>query len=210
MPARSPYSVLGISQGASGRDIRSAYRTLALRHHPDAGGLESGPFVEVQQAYEVLSDPGTRRQWDEANAPYSQRRHARRFVSPIVDATSASYSQARQARTVAPDLAIARSSTESLFDTFFDAFDLLTAGFTHEGRAEQSERLFFDLVLNRDEAARGGRFSFTMPLRRRDGERIEPELDVLVPPGAHDGQYATFPLEDLGGRGQVTVTIRVD
>jgi curved DNA-binding protein len=209
MIARSPYSILGISESATRRDIRDAYRGLALRHHPDAGGGDTGAFFEVRQAYEVLRDPSARREWDDAHAPYSQRRHVTRFTSQRIDPVAASYSEARQARALAPDMAIAPPALAPLFDTFFDAFDLLDAGFLHEGPAAEAERLFFDLELTREEVARGGRFSFAIPLRHRDGELLEPELHVLVPPGAHDGQRATLPLEHLGVRGQVTVTLRV-
>jgi DnaJ-class molecular chaperone len=204
MPNRSPYSVLGISRTASGRDVRSAFRTLALRSPPDTGTPDRGPFIEVQQAYEVLRDPDSRREWDDAHARYSERRHTTRFTSPIVDLTSVSYADARQARAVAPDLAVEAPSLEGLFDSFFDALDLLAGGFVHEGRAREPERLFYDLVLTPDEAARGGRFSFTVPLRR-SGELAQPELHVVVPPGARDGQRATLALP----QGEVTVTILV-
>ena len=62
MPDRSPYSVLGIPHSASGHEIRDAYRTLALRYHPDvAGEMDAGPVVELQQAYEMRRDPASRR-----------------------------------------------------------------------------------------------------------------------------------------------------
>src|SRR5207237_460020 len=84
--------------------------------------LDSAPLIEVRQAYDVLRDPASRRQWDETHASYSERRHSARFSSHAVDLTSG-------------------SSAQSLLDTFFDAFDLLAAGFMHEGRAAPAERL---------------------------------------------------------------------
>jgi molecular chaperone DnaJ len=53
MTGRSHYEVLGVAQGASTRDIRRAYRALALRYHPD---VYSGPdagwrFREIAEAY---------------------------------------------------------------------------------------------------------------------------------------------------------------
>lgn len=212
MPTRSPYAILGIARSASGREIRTAYHALALRHHPDVtSSPDTGPFIEVQQAYDVLRDPASRRAWDDEHSPYSERRHETRFTSPIVDLGAASYADARHARTVAPDFAITPSAPESLFDTLFDAFDMLSAGFVHEGRIAGGSHVFFDLILTPDEAARGGRFSFTVPLRKPSGEVVEPELHLLVPPGTHDGQRATLPLGYLGlPRGEVTVTVRVE
>jgi curved DNA-binding protein CbpA len=65
--AMNLYDVLGVKQDASPDAIRRAYRTLAKRFHPDAhpNDKEAGErFREVAQAYEILSDPRRRRQYD--------------------------------------------------------------------------------------------------------------------------------------------------
>jgi curved DNA-binding protein CbpA len=66
-PSRNLYEVLGISRGASQDDIRKAHRRLVREHHPDANpgdGSAEGRFKEIQQAYEVLSDPERKREYD--------------------------------------------------------------------------------------------------------------------------------------------------
>lgn len=71
MNKRDYYEILGISKNASEKEIKSAYRKLAKKYHPDRNketGAES-KFKEVQEAYEVLSD-------DRKKAAYDQYGHA--------------------------------------------------------------------------------------------------------------------------------------
>jgi molecular chaperone DnaJ len=64
MAAKNYYELLGVSKTASADDIKKAYRRLARKHHPDAGGSEER-FKEIGEAYEVLSDPEKRTQYDQ-------------------------------------------------------------------------------------------------------------------------------------------------
>lgn len=57
------YSILGLKVDCSQEQIRSAYRKLAKIHHPDIGGDAAG-FYEIKNAYDTLSDPQRRRQYD--------------------------------------------------------------------------------------------------------------------------------------------------
>jgi DnaJ-class molecular chaperone len=57
------YEVLGLDKSASHDDIKKAYRKLAREHHPDKGG-DPEKFKQVQEAYEVLSDPDKRSNFD--------------------------------------------------------------------------------------------------------------------------------------------------
>jgi DnaJ-class molecular chaperone len=62
--AKNYYAVLGVGLDASDGDIRAAYRRLVKQYHPDHYGADSGPFLQIQQAYAVLSDPAARRDYD--------------------------------------------------------------------------------------------------------------------------------------------------
>jgi DnaJ-class molecular chaperone len=57
------YNTLGVSKQANADEIKKAYRKMANQHHPDKGG-DTAKFQEVQAAYETLSDPGRRHQYD--------------------------------------------------------------------------------------------------------------------------------------------------
>lgn len=60
------YKILGIPRGADDKAVKSAYRRLARKHHPDvAKAKDSGErFKEISEAYEVLSDPQKRQRYD--------------------------------------------------------------------------------------------------------------------------------------------------
>lgn len=58
------YLVLQVAPNATPEEIRSAYRRRALRLHPDQSGGGSEPFIELQRAYSVLSDPSRRAAYD--------------------------------------------------------------------------------------------------------------------------------------------------
>jgi molecular chaperone DnaJ len=58
------YDILGVKKDAGEDEIKKAFRRLARKHHPDAGGSEE-KFKEINEAYEVLSDSEKRSQYDQ-------------------------------------------------------------------------------------------------------------------------------------------------
>jgi molecular chaperone DnaJ len=65
---RDLYEVLGVPKTASAGDIKKAHRKLVRKHHPDANPGDSEAeerFKEVQGAYDILSDPAKRKQYDQ-------------------------------------------------------------------------------------------------------------------------------------------------
>ena len=57
------YNTLGVDRNASQDEIRQAYKKLASIHHPDKGG-DTAKFQEIQSAYETLSDPQKKTEYD--------------------------------------------------------------------------------------------------------------------------------------------------
>src|SRR5258708_23023624 len=64
---RDPYEVLGVPRGASAAAIKSAYRKLAKKHHPDANKNDpksAARFSELNSANEIIGDEEKRKQFD--------------------------------------------------------------------------------------------------------------------------------------------------
>jgi len=61
------YEILGVGRSATPEEIRKAFRTLALKHHPDRNPGDKDAeqkFKQISQAYDVLSDEEKRKQYD--------------------------------------------------------------------------------------------------------------------------------------------------
>lgn len=59
------YKILGLDKSCSERDLKKAYRTLSKKYHPDKTTGDEKKFLEVTDAYETLSDPTTRKIYDQ-------------------------------------------------------------------------------------------------------------------------------------------------
>jgi DnaJ-class molecular chaperone len=89
MEFKDYYSVLGVPKSASAQEIKSAYRKLARKHHPDLNPGDKNAekrFKEINEANDVLSDPEKRKKYDELGANWEQierdREYARRYAQP--------------------------------------------------------------------------------------------------------------------------------
>ncbi|KAK8085124.1 chaperone dnaJ 6 [Apiospora hydei] len=106
LPTVNPYEVLALERSATGDQIKSAYRKLALKHHPDKVTDPSQKqeatqkFQEIAFAYAVLSDPARRKRYDETGST----------SEAIVDADGFSWSEfySAQFRDAISDDAIAK------------------------------------------------------------------------------------------------------
>src|ERR1700731_339234 len=68
------YLILRLTPEATAEEIRSAYRRLAIELHPDLSGFGSDQFLELQEAYSVLSDPMRRAVYDRKAKEFPVRR----------------------------------------------------------------------------------------------------------------------------------------
>jgi molecular chaperone DnaJ len=59
----NPYEILGVDKNASDDEIKKAYKKAAKTHHPDVGGSKD-KFQEISNAYEILSDPAKKQEYD--------------------------------------------------------------------------------------------------------------------------------------------------
>src|SRR6476646_6739366 len=72
---RDYYETLGVSKTANEDEIRSAFRKLARKYHPDVAKDKKSAeekFKQINEAYEVLSDPEKRRKYDQLGANWNQ------------------------------------------------------------------------------------------------------------------------------------------
>jgi curved DNA-binding protein len=75
MEYRDYYQILGVPRGAAEGEIKKAYRKLAMKYHPDRnrGNRQAEEkFKEINEAYEVLSDPQKRARFDQLGSAYQQ------------------------------------------------------------------------------------------------------------------------------------------
>lgn len=86
------YDVLGVDKDANDKEIRDAYHKKAKEHHPDKGG-DSMIFASVSFAYKVLSDPASRKEYDEfgSTSEASEKEkaaleHVKRIIQQLISA----------------------------------------------------------------------------------------------------------------------------
>ena len=120
------YVVLGIVEDADEETIRSAFRALARRYHPDVGaGSSPVEFQRAREAYETLADPERRRRYDRQlrdarTRPVVVRQVivSQSFAEPLLSSRRSSFGVPRTWVTVT------RSSLfDELVEEFFASFD---------------------------------------------------------------------------------------
>lgn len=79
---RDYYDVLGVNRGASGEELKKAFRKQAIKYHPDKNPgdkVAEENFKEVGEAYEILGDPQKKAAYDQyGHAAFDRRARAQR------------------------------------------------------------------------------------------------------------------------------------
>lgn len=227
MPSKDYYVILGISPGETQSGVRSAWRDLARRYHPDRAGQQSTrQFQEVSEAYNVLGDPRRRAAYDQsrrrtiAEPLRSAGRQSGVTVEPL-DPGPVRTTGARAEPGVTSRLSILDDflAPHSAFDQIFDRFrrNFTEAWMPKSGRLDG---LNLGLHLSPEEARRGGAVELSVPIffpcQNCHGTgrlgffyacpecyetgtvmREEPVL-LKIPPGVADGTLFEIPLRGLG------------
>ncbi len=79
MEPKDYYKTLGVARDASAKDIKSAFRKAARKHHPDVNPGDKGAeekFKALNEAYDVLSDPEKRKKYDQFGADWERYQNA--------------------------------------------------------------------------------------------------------------------------------------
>jgi DnaJ-class molecular chaperone len=193
------YQTLGIPRNASPDDIKSAYRRLARRYHPDVNPDDASAearFKEINEAHEVLSDPEKRQQYDRFGSNWRR---------------TGSFDEAfRQSGVRMDGFGDFFGGGASGFSDFFEAMFGGRAQPQRPQRANVEETLQVSLA----EVVSGGRRALTMRVPSPDGRVRQRRIDVTIPAGVRDGQRLRVAGEGAvradGSRGDLFLRIRVE
>ena len=180
------YEVLGVPRTASQKEISTAFRKLARKHHPDlnAGDKQAeGRFKEVSEAYDVLHDPKKRKLYDQFGSDWAGAQAA--GVQPGVRGAGGGFrtetGPSAQYRTVTPE------EMEDLFGNeggFGDIFGSIFGA--NRGRTRQAEMdVEAPITVSLPEVYRGTSRTVELP----GGRRVE----VKVPAGVKEGTVLRVP-----------------
>ena len=198
--ARNPYIVLGLAPTASDADIRSAFRKLAKKYHPDRNPDDKraeDKFKEVSAAFDVLGDPERRKKFDRGEIDEEGRERAH----PYGQWSGQRGRPNGPGDYGGPGGPGAGASFEDLSDIFSDLFGARRGPQGPARGRDVRYRMEVDFL----EAVNGAKKRVTMP----DGRT----LDLSIPPGLEDGQ--TLRLRGQGEKptggaaGDVYVEIKV-
>ena len=141
---RDYYEILGVRKGASAEEVKKAYRTLAMKHHPDRVPAEQKKeaeekFKEISEAYAVLSDPEKRSVYDQYGHSGFDQRYSTEDIFRNADFSS-----------VFGDLGAGGSVFEDLLGGLFGF-----GGGMSRQRSGRGSDLEYELELTFEEAAKG-------------------------------------------------------
>ena len=184
------YAILGVERNADEEKIRKTYRQLARRYHPDVNPGDKAAedrFKEISRAYDVLSDPEKRRNYDEFGEVSLQGGFDAEKARRAREAFSARFGGAGGA---AHEGFEAMGDEEGIhFEGVDDLFSDLFArrGWGRPGRERRGRDLEAEIELDFVDAARGGEHRVTIARPTADGSMRPETVTVRIPPGVSDG-----------------------
>jgi len=210
------YLVLRLAPEATQEQIRSAYRRLALELHPDLTGLGSDRFLELKEAYDVLSDPVLRQSYDrKAQEIPIHRIEPMRAPETIVQRRHRGEPLMTDWPTGKLDDISLFGSYESFSPSLDEVFERLRSNFTllTRPKAERLESLNVEVPLSPQQAFAGGEVCILIPARQAcpacDGHGgIGPyECSHCEGHGAVTGEYPVRVSYPAGLQGEYLVRI---
>lgn len=204
---RDYYETLGVSKSASDEEIKSAFRKLARKHHPDVAkdkATAEEKFKQINEAYEVLGDPEKRKKYDELGANWNQPGG---FQPPPDWGGQQPGGGFR--RYAAGDGGVEFEFGGTGFSDFFEQFFGGGSGrgpggfgggsFGQRQRgAERGSDVEADIMVTLEEALHGSKR--TVSLRRSNSNKVE-TYQVKIPKGVHEGQRIRLAGQGEAGAG---------
>ncbi|MGI8821072.1 MAG: DnaJ C-terminal domain-containing protein [Chthoniobacterales bacterium] len=193
---RDYYETLGVSKTATEAEIKSAFRKLARKHHPDVAkdkATAEEKFKQINEAYEVLSDPEKRQKYDQLGADWNQPGGG--FQPP----PGWRPQQAGGGNPFGPgggngggvEFEFGGTGFSDFFEAFFgggrgqSAFGGAGFGGRTASGAERGSDVEADIMVTLEEALAGSKR--TVSLRRSSNSKVE-TYQVKIPRGVHEGQ----------------------
>lgn len=209
MDYKDYYKTLGVGKSATQDEIKKAFRKLARKHHPDVNPDDPGAedrFKELNEAYEVLSDPDKRQKYDQFGAQWKQYQQAGGQPGGF-DWSQWGGQQAGGYRTVSPEefetMFGGRGGFSDFFETLFGGGRSRTADYGFRGQQPMEQDVEHDIEITLEQAFHGT----SINLQWEGGRSVE----AKIPRGVRTGSRVR-----LSGQGQsggdlyLRVTVRPD
>lgn len=179
------YEILGVTKSATEAEIKSAYRQLARKHHPDidksAGAAEK--FKEISEAYQVLSNPGKRKSYDQ----FGHSAFARGYGGQ--GSSSEGFNPFGQGGF---SYSWSGSSGQNPFGGFEDPFELFEQIFGMSGFGGFARRPAYSMQISFDESIHGVTKQIEIEVRNNEGKLERKRLTIKVPAGVDNGTRMRF------------------
>src|SRR5205809_1056800 len=200
---RDYYETLGVSKTATEDEIRSAFRKLARKYHPDVAKDKKAAeekFKQINEAYEVLSDPEKRKKYDQLGANWNQPGG---FQPPPQwgQQPGGGFYQSGGDGGRGVEFEFGGTGFSDFFEAFFGGGRGRSAfgGFGgREATAERGADVEADILVTLEEALHGSKR--TVSLRRAGSNKTE-TYQVKIPRGVHEGQRIRLAGQGEAGEG---------